>query len=145
MDKYGMFIFVPYNIAYLNFLIKWARYLQLRAPKTAAYYISPIEIGVCWLEIKCLKSATRLLNRVCVGRWGLDLSKEVLWVSVGQRAAKLPAGKVGSLKRNSATWPGSRPTHLRRRAAWQNFFSILQLCQLVTRLPFDIQRPTVLL
>ena len=26
------------------------------------------------LEIKCLKSATRLLNRVCVGQRGLDLS-----------------------------------------------------------------------
>ena len=35
---------------------------------------------------KCLKSPTRLLNRVCVGRRGLDLSKEVLWVSVQLRA-----------------------------------------------------------
>ena len=52
------------------------------------------------MEINCLKSATRLLNRVCVGRQGLDLSKEVLWVSVCQRAAKLPAGKVGGLKKN---------------------------------------------
>ena len=39
----------------------------------------------------------------------LDLSKEVLWVSVSQRAANLPAGKVGDLKKNSATRPGSRP------------------------------------
>ena len=69
-------------------------YLKIRAPKTAAYYISPIEIGVFWLEIKCLKSATRLLNRVCVGRRGLDLSKEVLWISVCQRAAELPAAKL---------------------------------------------------
>ena len=48
------------------------------------------------------KSAARLLNRDCVNRRGLDLSKEVLWVSVCQRAAKLPAGKFGGLKKNSA-------------------------------------------
>ena len=66
-------------------------YVQIQAPKTADYYISPIEIGVFLLEIKCLKSATRPLNRVCVGRGDLNLSKEVLWVSVCQRAAKLPA------------------------------------------------------
>ena len=47
------------------------------------------------------------MNRVCVGRRGLDLSKEVLWVSVCQRAAKLPAGKVGGLKKNSAMRPGA--------------------------------------
>ena len=46
------------------------------------------------MEMKYSKSATRLLNRDCVGRQGLDLSKEVLWVSVCQRAAKLPAGKL---------------------------------------------------
>ena len=30
---------------------------------------------------------------------GLDLSKEVLWVSVGQLAAKLQAVKVGGVKK----------------------------------------------
>ena len=94
--------------------------------------------------MKCLKIATRFLNRVCVGRGGLDLSKEVLWVSVCQRAAKLPAGKVGGLKKNSAMRPGAGESVL-KPAAWQNFFSKLQLCQLVIRLPFDMQRPTVLL
>ena len=48
-----------------------------------------------WMEIKCLKSAARLLNRDWVNKRGLDLSKEVLWVSVGQRAAELQAVKVG--------------------------------------------------
>ena len=129
----------------MPFLQKWSIFLlQIQAPKTAAYYISPIEIGVFWLKIKCLKSATRLLNRVCVGRRGLDLSKEVLWVSVCQRAAKLPAGKVGGLKKNSAMRPGAGES-VSNPAAWQNFFSNLELCQLVTQLPFDIQRPTVLL
>ena len=47
------------------------------------------------MEIKHVKSAARLLNIDCVNKRGLDLSKEVLWVSVGQRAADLQAVKVG--------------------------------------------------
>ena len=54
------------------------------------------------MEIKYLKSAARLLDRLCFKKRGLDVSKEVLWVSVGQREAKLPAIKVGGLKKNSA-------------------------------------------
>ena len=38
------------------------------------------------MEIKCIKSAARLLDRNCVNKGGLDLSKEVLWVSVDHRA-----------------------------------------------------------
>ena len=45
------------------------------------------------------KNAARLLNRDCDNRRGLDLSKEVLWVSVCQRAAELPAVKVGGQKK----------------------------------------------
>ena len=47
------------------------------------------------MEIKCIKSAARLLNIDCVNKRGLDLSKEVLWVSVGQRVADPWAVKVG--------------------------------------------------
>ena len=47
------------------------------------------------------------MDKNCVNKGGLDLSKEVLWVSVCQRAAKLPAGKVGGLKKNSAMRPGA--------------------------------------
>ena len=46
------------------------------------------------MEIKYLKSAARLLKKVYVIWQGLDLSKEVIWVSVGQRAAELQAVKV---------------------------------------------------
>ena len=35
-----------------------------------------------------------------VNKGGLYLSKEVLWVSVGQRTAKLQAVKVGDLKKS---------------------------------------------
>ena len=51
------------------------------------------------MEIKCIESAARLLNIDCVNKAGLDLSKEVLWASVGQRAAVLPAVKVGGKKK----------------------------------------------
>ena len=48
--------------------------------------------------MKYIKSAARLLDRDCVNKGGLDLSKEVLWISVGQRAAELRAVKVGDQK-----------------------------------------------
>ena len=51
------------------------------------------------MEIKYVKSAVRLLNRDCVNKKGLDLSKVVLWVSLAQKAAELPAIKVGSQKK----------------------------------------------
>ena len=51
------------------------------------------------MEIKYIKSAARLLNKDCVNKGGLDLSKEVLWVSVDQRAAVLQAVKVGGQKK----------------------------------------------
>ena len=59
------------------------------------YYISPIEMRSLWMEIEYVQSAARLLNRIWVNKRGLDLSKEVLWASVGQRAAELRAVKVG--------------------------------------------------
>ena len=51
------------------------------------------------MEIKFIKSPTTLLERVYVIKGGLDLSKEVLWVFVGQRAAVLRAVKVGGEKK----------------------------------------------
>ena len=50
------------------------------------------------MEMKYIKSAARLVNRDCVNREGLDLSKELLWVSVGQKTAVLWAVKVGGEK-----------------------------------------------
>ena len=46
-----------------------------------------------------IKSAARVLNRHCFNKKGLDLSKNILWVSVGQRAADLQAVKVGGQKK----------------------------------------------
>ena len=58
------------------------------------YLINSIEMRSLWMEIKYIKRTARLLNRDWVNKGGLDLSKEVLWVSVGQRAANLWAVKV---------------------------------------------------
>ena len=78
------------------------------------------------MDIKYIKSAARVLNRKFVNKGGLDLSKNVLWVSVGQGAADLRAVKVGGQKKNSAARPVSNPSSP-RRAEWSNFFSNLQL------------------
>ena len=51
------------------------------------------------MEIKYLKSAARLSDRNYFNKEDLDLSKEVLWVSVGQRAAEIRAVKVGVCSR----------------------------------------------
>ena len=59
------------------------------------------------MEIKYIKSAARLLDRDCVNKGGLDFSKEVLWVSVGQRAAELPAIKVRGFCRSARFEPDS--------------------------------------
>ena len=47
------------------------------------------------MEMKCIKSVARVLNKDCMNKGGLDLSKNVLWVSVGQGVADLGAVKVG--------------------------------------------------
>ena len=75
---------------------------------------------------KYIKSAARVLNRNCVNKGGLDLSKSVLWVSIGQGAANLWAVKVGGQKKKSAARPVSNPSSL-RQAEWPIFFSNLQL------------------
>ena len=51
------------------------------------------------MEIKYIKSAAKLLKRNYVNKGGLNLSKEVLWVSVGQKTAVLWAVKVGGKKK----------------------------------------------
>ena len=53
------------------------------------------------MEIKCIKSADILLDIDCVNKGGLDLSKEVLWVFVGQREAVLQPVKVLDQKKDT--------------------------------------------
>ena len=48
-------------------------------------------------EIELLLSTARILDRDYVNRRGLGFSKEVLWVSVGQKIAELPTIKNGGL------------------------------------------------
>ena len=63
------------------------------------------------MKMKYVESASRLLDRDCVNKGGLDLSKEVLWVSVDQRAAEIRAIKVGGQKKSGSN-----------QADRQNFF-----------------------
>ena len=68
-----------------------------------------------------LKNPARFLDRDQVNKGGLDLSKEVLWVAVGQRAADLQAVKVGGQKRILPIGPRT----VEAGANWasrQNFF-----------------------
>ena len=105
------------------------------------YYINTIEMRSLWMEIKYIKSATRLLDRDWVNKGGLDLFKEVLWVSVDQLASKLQPVKVGALKK---ILPLSRPRAARTRLGLRGrIFSNYQLWQLITLQPVDLQRPTV--
>ena len=71
--------------------------------------------------MKYVKSAARLLDRDCVNKGGLDLSKEVLWVSLGQRASEIQAIKVGGQKKNSADLPCAGDAGS-NRSDRQNFF-----------------------
>ena len=72
-----------------------------------------------------IKNAASLLISKHVNRRDLDLSKEVLWVSVCQRAAKLPAVKVGGLKKILPNGPARVTGFEPGRSA--EFFSYLQL------------------
>ena len=93
--------------------------LQIGPAKTAPLLINTIEIRVLWTEIKYNKSAAKLLDRVWDNKGGLDLSKEVLWVSVGQRAPELQAVKVGGQQKILPSGP-VRTRFARARADWQN-------------------------
>ena len=72
------------------------------------------------MGIKHLESATRLLDRDYVNRWALDLSKKILWVSVGQEETELPAIKFRGFKKHSAAGPSA--SNWLNQAKLQNFF-----------------------
>ena len=51
-------------IVILKIVSKGPEYIQMRPTKTAAYYISSIEIGVLWAKIKHVKSLSKALSFV---------------------------------------------------------------------------------
>ena len=77
------------------FLANTLYLLHAGPTKTAPLLISIIEMRALWTEVKYIKTVKQIL---CQQR-ALDLSKEVLWVSVGQRTAELPAVKVQGKKK----------------------------------------------
>ena len=56
----------------------------------------------------------------------MELSNEVIFALVTQRAAMLPEVKVGGTKKDPGLEPGPHPSG-EDRAEWQDFFSELQL------------------
>ena len=75
------------------------------------------------------------MNRACANRRGLDLSKEVLWASLGQRAAKLWSVKLWwwSDRPGLEPEPHSFGSSL---AEWQDFFQIFNFDSLYFCNPF---------
>ena len=96
-------------------------YVQIGPKKTAPLPITTIKMRVLWTEIKYIKSAARLFNRYSVNKGDLDLLIEVLWVSVGQRAAKLPVIKVGGQEKILPSGPVR--THFARAGPLGRIFS----------------------
>ena len=139
--KLGLLILCNWNHL-LTISLKWQTLdIQIGPTKTAPLLINTIEMRVLWMEIKYIKSASRLLNRAWVNKGGLDLSKEVLWVSVGQRAAELPAIKVGGQKKILPSGPVR--TRFARAGLIGRIFFDLQLWQPVKLMPFNLERPKV--
>jgi len=90
---------------------------------TDPYNISPIEMRSLWMGIKYILSDVRLLDGNWVNKGGLNLSKEVLWVSVDQRAADLRVVKVKGWSYRPGIEPGPHSCGS-RWAAGQDFFQI---------------------
>ena len=81
------------------------------------------------MDIEYLKRIASILNRDHVNRRGSDFSKEVLRVSIGQRAAVLRAVKVGGQKRILLISP-ARAKQVRTRVIGRIFFPpILTACK----------------
>ena len=61
-------------------------------------YVNGVSLGEQNVYLKCYQTLEKKRGQ----RQGQDLSKEALYISVGQRAANLQAIKIGGLKKNSA-------------------------------------------
>ena len=73
------------------------------------------------MEITYLKSAARLLNRDWANRRGLDLSRELLWVSVGLKGSRATSHQSWKFEKNSVVQPIADESCL-NLAKWQNIF-----------------------
>ena len=73
----------------------WWLYIEIRASKTAAYYISSIEIGLLWAKITYVKSHSKAFGLWFPNRYETDPSNEALNIDFSQGAAMIPEVKVG--------------------------------------------------
>ena len=83
-------LLIPYFGVSIYSFRKWISYPLVK---------SAMEMRSLWLSKTYLYNATSLSIRKYFNRGVLDISKDVLWVSVGQRTAKLQAVKVGDLRK----------------------------------------------
>ena len=81
------------------------------------YETSTIKMGVLWIEISYLKTAATFLSRIHIEK-GLELSKYVSSVFVGQGAAKIWIVKLWGWSRQ----PGIKPRLLEDWPIWQISF-----------------------
>ena len=105
--------------------------------------LSIIEMESLWQSKNYLKNDASLFNRECVNRRNLDFSKEVLRVSVGQRAAKLWSVKLWRWSDHPGLEPGL-PAFGSNPAAWQDFFQISNFDSLYFCSPLTYRDPQYL-
>ena len=79
----------------------------MRAPKTAAYYISPIEIGLLWAN-----------------RYEIDFSNQELNIDFCQGATKISEVKVGGWKKKSASSASGVRASVSNLAESADFFDL---------------------
>ena len=94
------------------------------------------EIKGHWPNIKHVKSHTYSLGLQAPNRYESDLSNEVLYALVGQKAAKISEVKVGGQKKSARS---ARPrVHQSRIWLSRQFFIDLQLWPLIFLQPLDL-------
>ena len=97
-----------------QFLLQWCSIETLRQ------YISTIEIGYVWAMIMYLKNFIMLFLKINTNKYGIGLSNVLLFINIGQGAAKLWHVKVGGPKK---IWPWTHQNHflLSKRASVKQF------------------------
>ena len=117
-------------------------YIQFPTMNIVPLVESIMEMGSLWERKTSIENPICPLNCYIVWRRGLDLSKEVLWVSVGQRTAKLQAVKVGDQEKFLPLCQ-SRTTRVHGPGSSPGQWNIFKVWWTITSQPFDLKRLTI--
>ena len=118
-------------------ILLWKFSIQWRHLICDLYNISTIEIGFLWIKIKYFKSTRTLFLKLCAKKYSLRLSSELLFIIIGQGAAKLWPFIVGSPK-TIWPWTDSNPILHSKWETSKAIVSDLQLCQATVLQPLDL-------